>query len=84
MDRYVNLDFLHNLGIYLDNLVSVGLIARHDVSYIEDEAEYRGLETFFEENCADLNGITHLEKKILRYQYRMTMFGELFTKACMD
>lgn len=80
----VSLQFSDNLGTYLDNLTSLGILFRHDDVWLSDEAIYSDLyERYYYEGIE--NGLIEagLYKTFERGKgiYKITDFGKSFIQA---
>lgn len=79
----IHLDFPKNEGIYLDNLVSMGILDISHGNYKSDETLYQPLlEKYSVKNVESERKIGFKEIKYPKSYYQITDFGKAFIKAC--
>lgn len=89
LESLIQLSFPNNLGIYIDNLVSLGLIELQGYFYTELEKDYIVLQNTFKEkvNSFKKEGVTdEVFKRQIRTDkkmYLVTEYGQLFIEACI-
>lgn len=89
IERDVKLDFPQNINLYLDNLLSIGVIYHTQFVTKTDKSYYENIKSSYTDKISDLN-----QKFLDREQYRelefeegffeITDFGKLFIVACTD
>jgi len=88
-DKIPDLTYKENIGIYLSNLVSLGLLQRQNYWYSEIEPLYDEIEKKFDEiiteEISDYPKPEKSRRAIERNKnmYILTDFGKLFIKACI-
>ena len=79
----IHLDFPENEGIYLDNLVSIGILDIAHGSHKSDETLYEPLlEKYSVKNIESAGEISFKKIKYPKSFYQITDFGKAFIKAC--
>ncbi|TAF08225.1 MAG: DUF4393 domain-containing protein [Flavobacteriia bacterium] len=84
----IKISFNENIGLYIDNLISLGLIRDVTYYFTKSEDEFEKIEKLFEFKCK--NAFDDLDekhkdksKRMEKGMYELTEFGKLFTKACL-
>ena len=81
ISKSISLDFPENEGVYLDNLVSMGILDISHGNYKSDETLYQPLL----EKYSVQNAVIGFDFKKIEYPksfYQITDFGKAFIKAC--
>lgn len=90
LERVIELNNPDSLTLYLDNLVSLGLISLQDYYYTDLEDSYKELEEMFQEriNSFRQEGIEDKDFKrrisVDKKMYLVTNYGHLFIDACIE
>lgn len=85
----LSLDFPQNINIYMDNLISMGLVNNDNDKYYSilskeiDEID-KDLQTEFEQSFLDIpEDLRKSARKLEKGMYELSEFGRLFIKSCI-
>jgi len=90
LEKKIELLFANNIGIYFNNLTSLGLIEKTDYYYQQFENEYSEIEKIYADdiNAVKPKDVTPENEKRRRYEKKsmfvLTEYGKLFIAACID
>lgn len=85
----LQLNFVNNLPLYLDNLISLGLLRDVDYIYTKFNPQYEKIENDLLAKYVDVfseipEELKKRAKKIEKGMFELTDFGTLFIKACLE
>ncbi|HNG27858.1 MAG TPA: DUF4393 domain-containing protein [Chitinophagales bacterium] len=89
-NKVEGLKFKDNVGIYLNNLISLGIIERQDYWYTSIEDLYEEIENGYsdiiKEGVKDYPEPEKIKyaKSVEKEMYILTQYGNLFVKACIE
>ncbi len=90
LEKKIELLFASNIGIYFDNLTSLGLIEKTTYYFKQFEDEYSEIEKVYPDiiDAIKPKDITPENEKRRRYQqkgmFTLTEYGKLFIDACIE